>query len=447
MRSCALAIVAIVFSLPVYAEAQDVYHLVVPGTNVVSVARRSAAELEIQTQVGERVLYSRDPAFDSADGRFIAYRSTAARQVIRWPKSDRGNMEIAAWTPVSIAQFRASQMTIERVGGIRLPDPGKSMQARLAPGSVRAGQWLAPFDPTLFEFRRAADANDCVWTMLHVGGNVYRIQCRFNGEGLELVASRRRAKSSISLARVANGKGHLWTITPDRLAPGRYEIRSFADRNLRLGFQAGGGLNLHMTDLPNDGTLWRIEEMAAIGPASRVVQRAVRPGPVSPNTNAVFNNGHDKELWVLLVRDGDANRGERIKIPANGSVQVNLKRDPGMTIVETYEYVTRSGSQREDVITEVPSQTRFDVSVYELFAQSVSIDRTVPGGKVDRVGYAPRSLGWFELPPLADGDVVDVHQEAKLMKNPGGVRRLDMAAWQKPQKRDPIGDAIRGVRP
>jgi hypothetical protein len=73
--------------------------------------------------------------------------------------------------------------------------------------------------------------------------------------------------------------------------------------------------------------------------------------------------------------------------------------------------------------------------------QSIAIDRTVPGGKVENVNYSPKSVGWFELAPgpEIESGTLDVFQTADRQKNAGAVRRIDPSEWQ-PQARpaDPV---------
>lgn len=420
------------------------YRLSVADAGIISTAQRDDRQLTITSQNGERTLYQRDRSFDSSDGNWLAYRSRAARQIIRWPQQDRGAMMIAAWNGGSIVDFRRSRMIVEAIAPApTLPRPGKSFQVRLAPGTAPRDQWLAPFDTQLFELREVRDKSDGTWTLLRVSDRFYRIQCLVDGRALELAVVREGGRERVVMALPRAVKEHLWWIDELPSAPGRFEIRNLSNRDSRLAVPKGAGLQLLPVEPAGGGGpprkaaadsayRWTIEERPSARPASRVVDRSVRPGAALADAKVEFRNRHQRDLWVLLVRDGDTRRPLRLKIPAGESVHLALARDPGATLVETYEYLTRTGYERQDIVTQIPPATQYDASVYELIVQSISIDRTVAGGKVDNVNHAPKSVGWFDLPPLGEKSVIDVYAEAKSMRNPGAVRRIDISQWTQP---------------
>ena len=112
--------------------------------------------------------------------------------------------------------------------------------------------------------------------------------------------------------------------------------------------------------------------------------------------------------------------------------------------METWELIGPAGDLIiEERITRLPPRQFYDISVYELIIQSIAIDSTKKGkGKIEDVQMSPKSIGAF---PLAAGSAlgdqrIDVYSEARLNRNPGGVRRLDMRQWHEdvPEPLDPI---------
>jgi hypothetical protein len=257
----------VIFSVLVATvHAQRRYELIVEGTDVVSQAERTPQRLVIIDARGNATEYARDRRFDPEDRGFLAYFSAAARQVLRWPASDRGNMQIADFVDGRPTAFRRSWMTI------------RSLESALVE----------------------------------------------------------------------------------------------------------------------------------------------------------FVNSHSKELWVLVADRRNPAKSMRLRILAGESETIPLERDAGGTLIEVYEYGVPGLTQRDEFATPLPPAVRYDVSVYELAVQSITIDRTVPGGKLENVNYSPKSVGWFELAPgpeLESGPL-DVFQTAARQKNAGAVRRIDPSEWE-----------------
>jgi hypothetical protein len=206
------------------------------------------------------------------------------------------------------------------------------------------------------------------------------------------------------------------------------------------------------------GCGWRLEKirigLPPIFADYRFVSREVRPNPALPPAQVELTNSNTKELWVLVVDRLQGNGGLRVKLPPGKSTSVSLERDSGATLVEVFERGLPSGLvQRDELVTVLPPSPRYDASVYELIVQSVAIDGTVrggKGGKLEDVQHAPRSVGWFELPPgdlLPDG-LLDAYAAAKAQQNPGQVRRIDPQQWQPgPTVADPVESLLNKFRP
>ena len=164
----------------------------------------------------------------------------------------------------------------------------------------------------------------------------------------------------------------------------------------------------------------------------RFASRELRPNPPLEPALVEFVNSHSKELWVLVADRRNPATSMRLRIPAGGDETISLARDAGGTLVEVYEYRVPGLTQRDEFATPLPPAVRYDVSVYELAVQSIAIDRTVPGGKLQNVNYSPKSVGWFELAPGSEleSGPLDVFQTAARQKNAGAVRRIDPSEWE-----------------
>jgi hypothetical protein len=88
---------------------------------------------------------------------------------------------------------------------------------------------------------------------------------------------------------------------------------------------------------------------------------------------------------VLVAYRRNPAQSMHLRIPAGKGETVSLARDSGGMLVEVYDYGVPGLAQWDEFVTPLPPFVRYDVSVYELAGQSIAIDRTVPGGKLDRV--------------------------------------------------------------
>ena len=108
-----LLVVAIGIQSVSQLPAQDRFQLSTRDQQISSTATVTKDELVIQDQQGNVTLYKRDAKFDSPDGQWLGFISASVRQVIRWPKSNQGNMEIGRSDGRGKIQYRPSQMTID----------------------------------------------------------------------------------------------------------------------------------------------------------------------------------------------------------------------------------------------------------------------------------------------------------------------------------------------
>jgi hypothetical protein len=164
--------------------------------------------------------------------------------------------------------------------------------------------------------------------------------------------------------------------------------------------------------------------------APLLVSREVAPNPPLRPVEVMLTNEHTRELWLLIADLRNPRKPTRMKLKPGESKPVVLERDAGSQLVETIETLGRA----ERHVYDLPPQPLYDISVYELFLQSVAIDRTKRGkGKVEDINWSPKSIGILPVPPgelLRDGTTLDVFAEAKSERNAGAVRRLDMEQWK-----------------
>jgi hypothetical protein len=182
-----------------------------------------------------------------------------------------------------------------------------------------------------------------------------------------------------------------------------------------------------------------------------ISKKVVAQPPLEPAT-VEFENTHDEELWVLVSDLRDDTASLRLKIPAGQSKTVQLDRDAGGVVVETWEVPLRSGEvvldERE---TPIPAEQLYSVSVYELFVQSIALDATQKGRqKIEDINYSPKSVGVFPVPAGAalQDSTVDAYTAAKRQKNAGAVARIDPSEWRAGESRetDPIKKILRQNR-
>lgn len=310
--------------------------------------------------------------------------------------------------------------------------------------------------------RAPRDDDQQIWHLTSLGTGLFRIHNDSRGARWSLAG---RADGSLLLVRTGNLPEQIWRISPAFGRPDEMLLMNLGpwgaprvlvrDRAGRLRLAPPGG---------GPAERWRFARLGPRWPTIfdeyRFHSREVRPNAELPDAHVELTNSHSKELWVLLtdrsvspVAGGTGrlpgSAGKRIKIPAGKSTTIDLARDAGATLVEVFERVTPFGVERDEWTVPLPPVSRYDLSVYEVIVQSVAIDATVPGGKLEDVQYAPRSLGWFELPAgklLGDGPL-DVYVTAKDQKNPGQVRRIDPRDWQSsPAPTDPVEAALERVK-
>jgi hypothetical protein len=422
--------------------AQRRYELVVEGTDVVSQAERTPQRLVIIDSRGNVTEYTRDRRFDSEDRGFIAYLSADALQILRWPASDRGNMQIAQLVDGRPTAFRQSRMTIRSLepggatGGIGVP--GAANIEFRAPfrllSAAHADHALSAAAGGRVTIELVADDDGQAWLLTPLDNGYYRIHSGLHGRRWSLGG---RPDGLLRLERTARDVSQLWQMMPIHDRPGHHAFACAGSGWAAqvLTADASGVLSLQPF-VHSSLQMWALRPWGDVLPPAfsdyRFVSRELRPNPPLEPALVEFLNSHSKELWVLVADRRHPTASMRLRIPAGEGETISLARDAGGTLVEVYEYGVPGLTQRDEFVTPLPPAVRYDVSVYELAVQSISIDRTVPGGKLENVNYSPKSVGWFELAPgpeLESGSF-DVFQTATRQKNAGAVRRIDPSDWE-----------------
>lgn len=461
-------------------SAQESFELSAPQLGAASNAVLTADELRVTAADGTVTQYLRDPQFDSADGEWLGYFSRSANQVLRWPASSTGNMQIGQVQGGRL-QYRYSQMTIRRLGPPRtaarpvLPPvatggewtesdffgqllgtaggvpPTDAQTLRLAAYDSQGSPWLVSRSPD-FQLEAARAGSDGVeWSLVPVGIQSVRIQAYHQGRVVCISAS---AADQVSLLPLAQDPRQLWRVSGGGLANRGVVLESALYPGQCLTHAGLGRLTLQPLNLAAT-QLW----MAFVPPPAvtfqpffRPIRRDVRPNPALPPAELALLNTHRSPLLVLIGNLRDGGRVEQLRIEPHSSQTISLERDAGATIVETFEVLSRFGVwEQQQLVTSVPPARWYDLSVYEEHLQSIAIDRTGKSPNViEDVNYVPKSVGLLTLPAGADLPVagqLNVYEKARAANNPGAVRRLQVPADEQPRKDDPLETILKELKP
>lgn len=171
-----------------------------------------------------------------------------------------------------------------------------------------------------------------------------------------------------------------------------------------------------------------VSPLQSLRPQSTLLESNQVPLPPLPPAELELLNGGQREIQVTLT---DANRPGKVptmRIKPGEARQIRLPRDAGSELIQRYEVVTPAGGVViQDKTRLIPPEPRYQVTVHQWRVQSVSIDRTLPGGaQVDDVNIQGQAVGTFTLPPgpeLQSG-TIDVFQQARQMQNQGAIAPL-----------------------
>jgi hypothetical protein len=495
-----------------FQQPQGTFELKVPGMNVSSIASLRDTELTIRDSSGKQTNYQRNPRYDTPDQQWIAFSSREAQQVIRWPRSNTGSMQIGTLQQGQI-QFTPSKMLIQSLGnsgsgrGELILPPGNTnrplspsdafainpipnatigqsnagplglptmtpLHLGIGPGGSR--QYLSFGAGNTFGLLNGASDVSSAWYVAPAGNDMVRIQQRaldgWQAIGLSTGQSdmdwnawrrqRMRSPSRPGMGSFGTGSN---SFTGARgpmgnLALGMYPLGGGSDQLWRIVPYAGGycfenvllpGYGLTCS---GNGALflkpivydpWQIwfplqPVMSLPVPQYRTVQQQFVANPPLPPINITLLNTHQDELLILFADHRNSRNPTKIRIPVGKGEPIQIQRDAGGSIVETVEIADALGNwSQQQYTTPVPPSVLYDLSVYEIFLQSIAIDRTGKSpNPVEDTNYQPRSIGYFLIPPGSEMQpdmVIDVYQTAVEAGNAGAVRRLN--------ERDLKGDA------
>lgn len=150
--------------------------------------------------------------------------------------------------------------------------------------------------------------------------------------------------------------------------------------------------------------------------------------PLEP-AEILLENDHTDELLIVITDRRKPTTPTKIRIPSGESQAIRIDRDSGSQIQETVAFTDALGNWTEEkYATDVPPQAYYEISVYEIFLQSIAIDRTgTSPDPIEDINFQPRGVGMFVVPPgesMMDGSVIPAFSLAEQQNNAGAVRRL-----------------------
>ncbi len=459
------------FAIPVpqgNSAPYGTFELIAPGLERPSIATLTEESLSIVAPDGTKSNYTRLKRYDTPEGNFIGYSSRELQQVIRWPARGAGNMQIGTLHQGKI-QFATSRMTVHLTRsedrpaavlppmtppGAPMPPPppapadGMQNLPQLTPFQFAIGErdrkYLSLAGEQRFQLVPNPNERSSAWFVNPVGKDLVRLQRQVGDRWLALGAGedailppgvapgrgRRppRVAPSIGLYPIHGGIEQVWRL--HNVAGGGYLFESLFSPGMCLAFPATGGLILEpMVYSPWQVWYPQVPVISIPVPQYQTTSHQFVPNPPLPPIEILLANTHQDELLILLADRRSQQSPQKLRIPAGSQLPVTIERDAGGTIIETVSIRDGFGNWAEEqYTTPVPPSILYDLSVYEIFLQSIAIDRTgTSPNPIEDVNFQPRSIGFFLLPPggeLTEGSRLDVHRIAEEQENPGGVRRL-----------------------
>jgi hypothetical protein len=247
------------------------------------------------------------------------------------------------------------------------------------------------------------------------------------------------------LQPLAQDARQLWRVVGAGRVANRYVFESVHYPGACLTRVGGGGLGLQPISFAATQFWLPFAAPAVVGvqPFWRSMTQEIVANPPLPPARLELFNSHKYALVVLL---GDSRQGglvQQLRIEPNSSQTINLERDAGATLVESFQIRSRLGLwEQQQFVTTVPPTAAYDLSVYEEHLQSIAIDRTGKSpNPIEDVNYIPKSVGWVPLPAgqnLPENGRLDLYARALAAKNPGAVRRLDPQQFDEAPRTNPV---------
>ena len=183
-------------------------------------------------------------------------------------------------------------------------------------------------------------------------------------------------------------------------------------------------------------------------PAAAVQTRTVPLPDLSPVTVQLVNGG-PRDVQVTLL-DLKTNQTFTRKIGVGQTQPMTLKREGGAKVIETYEEIGPLGDViAQERVDYVPPPVRYELTVHQWRVQSVSIDRTLPGGDViDDVNVQGQAVGSFPLPSGSNltAGTIDVYRAARAAGNRGAIAPLVPDESLPGERVSPLEQAILGLQ-
>jgi hypothetical protein len=486
-----LSVALLSLSIAPLVSAQETFLLATQDQRMTSEATITRNELIVRDSQGNMTRYQRDKSHDSADGRWVGYFSADAKQAIRWPKSSKGNLEIGRFDGRNKYLFRPSQMSIQGIAPPRikpngttpvLPPEGVFPNEPSLPGGVpiagdrdresnsanigvgelsrevvpirlvqQSGaqqQFLARSGASSFMLMPQVAGAVADWMLVPLANGMIRIQFRQGNDFFALGCNR---QARIGWGPIGADPGQLWRVYPFN-GGGGYLFESVMFPGQCLTWGNGGLFMQTISFAPTQ--IWSpfIPPFIPIEPVLKNVSTQVVPNPPLGPAKVELVNQHSETVWVLLADHRAGGAVKTIRIPAGSSETVELDRDAGSVVEETYEVLLSNGQWNRQVFrTNVPPAVLYDISIYEEFLQSIAIDRTGKSpNTIEDINYQPKSVGWFLIPPgdsIPEQYAMDVYDAAKSAGNPGAVRRIDPKLLDKPSKAvDPLKAILQEIQ-
>ncbi len=463
---------------------QEIYQLSASGVAQPSMAIRQASGLLVRDPSGNETLYRREERFDDGS-EWLGYYSKGARQALQWPRSNQGPMRIGTMQGDQQWRFHFSRMAIQPSGNssvanspspssfpniansvdedLILPNSDFSKVNQLVPLNLNLNQAPIPVHFGMGDVNRRrflsrgpnggltlvpqSSLGARNWNIVPLANGLARVQYIDNGTVLALGCQNN--SSPLDLYALADRADQLWRINPYPSANGCYALESLQYPGQALTFQQNQFMLAPIAYSPMQQWWPTQPVMPSIQPLYRSVQQQTIPNPPLGPASVQFANSHSETLIVLLhdLRPGGVAR--KLRVPAHGQELVQLDRDSGATLIETFDVRSQYGNwDRREFRTPIPPASLYDVSVYEEFLQSIAIDRTGSSpNPIEDINYQPRSVGLFVVPPgssLPQQATLDVHGLATAARNSGAVRRLSPKDYDhKATPSDPLREILR----
>jgi hypothetical protein len=264
------------------------------------------------------------------------------------------------------------------------------------------------------------------WVVTPLGNAMARIDWCMNDRfwGLQAFAT----DQPLRCVAVASTVDQLWRMQTYPGAPGTFLLESLMYPGYCATLFDNSIFLQPINFLPTQQWWFDRPSTLALPPVLRNTSQQVIPNqPLPPAQVTLVNQSRDNVI-ALVAELRNPSAAQEIQIPGGASKVIELQRDSGATVVETFELSSSGVWDQQQRTYQIPPVPLYDISIYEVFLQSIAIDRTgTSPNPIEDINYQPRSIGIFPIPAgaeLPEVATIDVMQTAERSKNPGGVRPL-----------------------